>query len=94
MVLTASCLPSQTDGNGSIAIVSWNIRNVRNGGLEFALRAMEAMDINLGVFLETNLTGGIYTWNLSGYFLVASDAPSVHQGGIAFFWQANKTFSG
>jgi hypothetical protein len=32
-----------------------------NGGLESALRAMEAIDVALEVFLETKLTGRIYT---------------------------------
>jgi hypothetical protein len=92
MALTASCPPSQTDGSGSIAVASWNIRNGCNGGLESALRAMEAMGVNLGILLETKLTGGIYTRNLSGYSVVASDTPSVHQGGVALFWRANKTY--
>ncbi len=86
MALTASHPPSQTDGSGSIAIASWNIRNGCNGGLESTLQATEAMGVDLGVFLETKLTGGIYTWNLSGYSVVASNTPIAHQGGIALFW--------
>ncbi len=50
------------------------------------------MGVDLGVFLETKFMGRIYTWNLSGYFVVKSDTPSMHQGGIALFWQANKTY--
>jgi hypothetical protein len=46
---------------------------------------MEAMGVDLGVFLETKLMGGIHTQNLSGYSVVASNAPSAHQGGIALF---------
>jgi hypothetical protein len=42
--------------------------------------------------LKTKLTGRIYTWNLSGYSVVAFDTLSVHQGGIAFYWRANKTY--
>jgi hypothetical protein len=61
MALTASCPPSQTDGSGPITVASWNIRNGCNGGLESALQAMEAMGVNLGVLLETKLTGRIYT---------------------------------
>jgi hypothetical protein len=53
---------------------------------------MEAMGIDLGILLETKLTGGIYTQNSSGYSVIASDAPNVHQGGIALFWQANKMY--
>jgi hypothetical protein len=61
MASTASCPPSRTDGSGSIAVASWNIRNGCNGGLESALWAMEAMGVNLGIMLETKLMGGIYT---------------------------------
>jgi hypothetical protein len=53
---------------------------------------MEAMGVDLGVLLETKLTGGIYTRNSSGYSLVAYNAPSVHQGWIALFWQADKMY--
>jgi hypothetical protein len=53
---------------------------------------MEAMGVDLGILLETKLTGGIYTQISSGYSVVASDAPSTHQGGIALFWRANKMY--
>jgi hypothetical protein len=92
MALTVLCLPSQTDGSGSIVVATWNISNGRNGRLESALRSMEAMGIDLGVFLEIKLMGRIYTWNSSQYSVVASDVPSAHQGGIALFWRANKTY--
>ena len=61
MASTASCPPSQTDGSGSITVATWNIRNGHNGELDSALRVMEAMGVDLGVLLETKLTGGIYT---------------------------------
>jgi hypothetical protein len=92
MALAASRPPSLTDGSGSITVASWNIHNSRNKRLESALQAMEAMGVNLGVFLETKLTGGIYTQNMSGYSVITPDAPSVHQGGIALFWRANKMY--
>jgi hypothetical protein len=60
MGLTASCPPSQTDGSGFIAVASWNICYGQNGGLESALQAMEATEVDLRVFLETKLIGGIY----------------------------------
>jgi len=53
---------------------------------------MEAMDVDLGVLLETKLTDGIYTRSSSGYSVVASDAPSAHQGGIVLFWRPNKSY--
>ena len=92
MATTASRPPSRADGRGSIAVASYNIRSGRNGGLESALRAMEAMDVDLGVLLETKLTGGIYTRSSSGYSVVASDAASAHQGGIALFWRPDKSY--
>ena len=51
------------------------------------------MGIDLGVFLETKLTGGIYTRNLSESSVLVSNDPSVHQGGIALFWRANKAYN-
>ena len=61
MAETEPCTPSRADGSGSIAIAIYNIHNGQNGGLESALRAMDGMDINLGVLLETKVTDGIYT---------------------------------
>jgi hypothetical protein len=53
---------------------------------------MDAMDMDIGVFLGSKVTGRIYTQSLSGYSVVASNAPSVHQGGIALFRQPNKSY--
>jgi hypothetical protein len=92
MAETASCPPSRADGSGSIAVASYNIRNGRNGGLESPCRAMAAMDVDLGIFQETKITDGIYTRLSSGYSVVASNAASVHQGGIALFWRPNKSY--
>jgi hypothetical protein len=53
---------------------------------------MEGMGADLGILLETKVTDGIYTWNSSGYLIAALNAPSAHQGGIALFWQSNKSY--
>jgi exonuclease III len=71
----------------SIRIATYNIRNGRAGGLEAALRAMGQMNVDLGVFQETKLTGGIHTRRSARYQVLATDAPSAHQGGIAVFWR-------
>jgi hypothetical protein len=92
MAETASCPPSRVDGSGSIVVASYNIRNGRNGGLESACWAMAAMGVDLGIFQETKITDGIYTRLSSGYSVVASNALSVHQGGIALFWRPNKSY--
>ena len=62
-----------------------NIRNGRNGRLDAALRGMSQANIDLGILKETKLTDGIYTRRLSGYSIVATDAPSQHRGGVAIF---------
>jgi hypothetical protein len=93
MALIASRTPSQRDGSGSIAVALWNIRNGHNGGLESALRTMEAMNVDLGILMETKVTGRIYTQNSSGYSVIVSNVPGMHQGGIVFFWRVNKTYT-
>ena len=45
----------------AMRLVTHNIRNGRNGGLEAALRAMAQANADLGVFQETKLTDGIFT---------------------------------
>ena len=85
MAETAPCTPSRANGSGSITVATYNICSGRNGGLESALRAMDSIGADLGILLETKVTDGIYTQNSSGYSVVASNAPSAHQGGIALF---------
>ena len=58
---TRTCSPSRTEGSGSVAFASFNIRSGRNGGLEAALRAMKQLGVDIGFLMETKLTGGIYT---------------------------------
>ena len=53
---------------------------------------MDGIGADLGILMETKVTDGIYTQKLSGYSVVASNAPSAHQGGIALFWQPNKLY--
>jgi hypothetical protein len=94
MALTASHPPSQVDGSESTAVALYNIHSGCNGGLESALRATEAMDMDIGILLEIKVTDEIYTQSSSGYSVLASNAPSAHQGGIALFWWPNKSYKG
>eukprot|EP00978_Attheya_sp_CCMP212_P005624 scaffold12601_cov43-Attheya_sp.AAC.1 len=72
----------------TIRLASYNISNGRAGGLEAALHAMTQANVVVGVFQETKLTDGIYTQASSGYKgVLALDAPSNHQGGVALFWR-------
>ncbi len=83
---------SQADCCESFAVALYNIHSGRNGGLESALRAMAALEVDFGILMEIKITGGIYTRFSSNYSVFASDAVSVRQGGIALFWRSNKLY--
>ena len=72
---------------------TYNIRNGRNGGLESALRGMAQANIDLGVFQEKKCTDGIYTRELAGYRVVATDAPSRHRSEVALFYRPSALFA-
>ena len=72
---------------------TYNIRNVRNGGLESALRGMAQANIDLGVFQETKCTNRIYTRESAGYRVVVTDSPSRHRGGVALFYRTSAQFA-
>ena len=57
-----------------IRFETYNIRNVRNGGLDSALRGMSQSNMYLGIFQETKFIGGVYTCRLSGYIVVSTEA--------------------
>ena len=67
-------------GEGPIRFESYNIRNSYNGRLFSALRGLSQANLDLGVFQETNLTGGVYTRGSSDYNVVARDVPIRHHG--------------
>ncbi len=92
MVEMAPDAQSRADCCKSFAVALFNILSGQNGGLESALRAMAAMDVDFGILMETKITGGIYTRFSSGYNVFASNAVSVQQGGIALFWKPNKLY--
>ena len=57
-----------------------------------ALRAMDLLGVDLGIFQETKVTGGIYARSGFGYSVFATDAPSPHCGGVALFWRESDLF--
>jgi len=73
-----------------ITFATYNIRNGRASRLEMALRAASQMQLDFGILTETKLTDGIYTRSSAGYSVVATDAPSKHQGGIALFYRESE----
>ncbi len=81
VAVTGVCPPSRPDGSGSIMLALFNIQSGCNGGIEAALRAMDQLGVDIGFLLETKLMGGIYTWHLLGYNVLASNASSSSSGG-------------
>jgi hypothetical protein len=53
---------------------------------------MNQLGVDIGILLETKLTGGIYTRYSSGYSVLPLTATSVQQGGIALFWRGNNSY--
>ena len=81
-----------TWGRDLIRFGTYNIRNVRNGGLKSALRGMSLANIYLGIFQETKLTDGVFTWGPDEYSVVATDAPILHCGGVAVFYRPSPRY--
>ena len=82
-----------TQGREPIRFGTYNIQNGQNGGLESALQGMSQENLDLGIFQETKLTGGVYTHRSSGYSVVATDAPSRQRGGVAVFYQLSPRYA-
>jgi exonuclease III len=70
-----------------IRIATYNIRNGRKGKLEGALRALEKMNIDIGILEETKITNDCYTKNCFGFEVIATEAESIFQGGIALVYR-------
>ena len=83
----------QTDINGTFAdVATWNVCSGRNGGLESALRAMKALSVDICLFTEAKLMDGIHTRVSSRFSVVATDAASKSQGGVALCWREIEAF--
>ena len=54
---------------------------------------MAQANTNLGIFQETKCTDRIYTRELDGYSVVATDSPSRHRGGVAVFYRPSPLFA-
>ena len=49
--------------------------------------------MDLGILQETKCIEGIYTHDLDGYHIVATDAPRRHRGGVALFYRPSSLFA-
>ena len=54
---------------------------------------MSQANMDLGIFQGTKCTDGIYTRDLAGYRVIATDAPSRHRGGVALFYRPSPLFA-
>ena len=73
-------------GREPIRFGTYNICNVRTRGLESKLREIYQANMDLGIFQETKLIGGVYTSRSDGYSIVATDALRRHCGRVAVFY--------
>ena len=79
--------------NKEIVIGTWHIQSGRSTRLETALRALSIVGVDLCFLTKTKLTNGIHTQFSWGYQVLAINAISHHQGGVALvdkeslYWQ-------
>ena len=59
-----------------INLATLNIVHGGNERLEWALKCMEEMKVDLGILMETKITGGIHTRKRLDYEVVTTDAMS------------------
>ena len=78
--------------NKELVIGTWNILSGRNTHLETTLRALSKVGVDICFLTETKLTDGIYTRFSSGYRVLATNAVSHHQGGIALVYRESPYF--
>ena len=54
---------------------------------------MEQGRVDCGVFRETKLTKGVYARELSGFWVMATEALRNHRGGVAIFYRKAENFA-
>ena len=91
--LPTTVKPTESEpSNKELVIGTWNILSGRNTRLETALRALSKVGVDICFLTETKLTDGIYTRFSSGYRVLATNAVSHHQGGIALVYRESPYF--
>ena len=56
------------------------------------MRVKSQANVDIGIFQETKVAAVIYTWESSGYRIVALESPSTHIGGVAIFYHTVEHF--
>ena len=58
-----------------------------------ALRKMAQANFDLGLLQETKITDWVYTWNSTGFCVIALDTPSRRHWGVALFYKYSPRFA-
>ena len=88
MVIKGSGASPKGKGGREIKIASWNVQDGRKENIQSACNALDSLGVDIGCLQETKLTDDTYTPEYSirgGYKISATNAPSKHQGGVAFY---------
>jgi hypothetical protein len=87
MMMLASLAPPSSGGSGTFSIAAWNICCGQGNRLTFMAKVLAKMEVGCAVLLEMKITNNCYARTMSGYKVLATKAPSKHQGGIALLWE-------
>jgi hypothetical protein len=85
--MLASLAPPLSGGRRTFSVAAWNICCGRGNGLTFAAKGLAKMGVGCAILLEMKITDNRYIRTTLGYKVLATKAPSKHQGGIALLWQ-------
>ncbi len=74
-----------------ITMATYNVVCARGPKLLTALRAMEDINTDIALLMETKLCNECYAKKGHGYAVFATQAPSTQQGGVALVWRTAAT---
>ena len=80
------CWGPRREAVHTIHFRSYNIRNGWNSGIDSDLKEISQSNVALGVFQEPKVTKGIYMRDSGGYWVMVTEAPSVHRDGVVVFY--------
>ena len=69
-----------------VRIIMYNIMLAGGNNLNMALRAMDQMHVDLGIFTKTKLNHDMYMQDCYGYSIVVTRMKTSFQGGVALFY--------
>ena len=78
--------------SSDLKICTYNIQSGGINRLEQVLRCMRMMNIDIGFLTETKLIQGFHTQGAEGYEVIATEARSRHQGGVALCYRKSANF--